>query len=181
MEFLKTKRTFSSLDRLNALLRRWYPLPEAFIGYLFGILTALCSLDGLTALYRPLPLKEALPEALTAELPFWFAAALLALIRPVVAGGRLLVFLKAATCGHGALMLLSGSYPSFDYFRYVALSLLITALYLCLIRQAADLFDNRSRSDQGMAWQSVCDYLIRSLFYFGSALLLLPLKYFTGF
>lgn len=178
---MKTKRTFSSLDRMNALLRRWYPLPEAFVGYLFGILTALCSLDDLTALYRPLPLKEALPEALTAELPFWFAAALLALIRPVIAGGRLLVFLKAATCGYGALMLLSGGYPSFDYFRYVALSLLTTALYVCLIRQAADLFGNRQCPDKGKAGLLICDYLIRSLFYFGSALLLLPLKYFTGF
>lgn len=167
--------------RFGSFLRRFYPLPEALLGYLFGIFAAALSVGGVISVYKPLPLREALPEALASELPFWVAAALLALIRPVLNGGRLLVFLKTACCGYGAELISRGSYPSLGYFQYVAVSLLIAALYTCLIRQAADSFANARLDRKADAKLKICDYLVRSLFYSGTAFLLIPLKYFTGF
>lgn len=180
---MKTNRTSRLLpDRIRQILRRFHPLPEALLGYLFGILTAACTFSP-TVVYAPLPMREALTEAISAELPFWIAAALLILFRPVSIGGKLLVFLKAAACGFAALSLLPSGYPSFGYFRYVCVSLLITALYACIIRQATDLRQSERKSPHTHtgAIHAIGDYLIRWLFYSGSAILLLPLKYFNGF
>lgn len=174
-------RSHPSPGRLRALLRSFYPIPEALVGYLVGILAALPTLADPTGLYYPLPMKEALTEAASAELPFWIAAALLAFIRPVALCGSLLVSFKAASCGFGAATLLLSGEPSLLYFRYVVVSLLVTAIYACLIRQAADSSAGDKRSGKAPSKEKIGDYLLRWLFYSGSALLLIPLKYFTGF
>lgn len=174
---LKSKATFPSFERLRRILRRFYPLPEALVGYLFGILIAARSIESPAALYSPLPLKEALSDAISAELPFWFASALLVLIRPAVGSGRLLVFMKAACCGFGAELLLPWNYPAWDYFRCVCVSLMQIALYACPVRYAADRFGRGCQPPSALA---VGDYWVRWLFYAGIAILLLPLKYFTG-
>lgn len=176
---MKSKHTaHPSLERLFSALRRFYPLPDALVGYLFGSFAAALSIDSPAVPYAPLPLNEAIIEALSAELPFWIAAALLVLIRPVVSAGRLLIFLKAACYGFGAEMLLPAAYPSFGYFRYVCISLLLTALYACPIRYAADTFGGNLQNPSKLTFG---DYWVRWLFYAGSAVLLLPLKYFIGF
>lgn len=167
--------------RLRSILRRFYPLPEAFLGYLFGILFAAVMMVGKAILhYTPLPLPSALTDALAAELPFWFAAALLPFVRPQESVGKCLVFLKAACCGYGAERLLPSGYPSVGYFRYVCISMLMTALYSCSIRHTVLRFDDHRTADRTLLRQRTVDCLTRWLFYAGSALLLLPLKYFIG-
>lgn len=177
MDLLKNKRAFDSLGRLSARLNTLYPLPEALVGYLFGILFAALSIGSAPTVYEPLPMKDALTEAISAELPFLAAAALLVFLRPTAAAGKLLILIKAACCGFGAELILASAYPTAAYYRYVLASLVNVAVYICLVRQARDLFSARRPADR----RTVCDYLIRWLFYSGIALLLLPLKYFVGF
>lgn len=161
--------------RRVGFLRRFYPIPEALFGYLFGILFAALS-AGEPMRYAALPLSDALPRALSAELPLLFAAALIALIRPVRVFGGALIFLKAAVYGFGAYVLAS-EFPTPEYYRYVCVSILLTALYACPLRHAAECFSADRRYDR----RTVVNYLLCWLFYSGVALLVLPLRYAGSF
>lgn len=163
-----------TLERLNGVLRRFYPIPEALIGYLFGIFFAAFTV-GQPQTYLPLALGSALRQALAVELPLFFAAALLALIGPVRSVGGALIFIKSACYGFGALVLAS-DFPSFGYYRHVCVSIVQTALYACPLRHAADCFS----SDRQSGRRGAVNYLLCWLFYTGCALLLLPLKFISG-
>lgn len=166
---------------LRRILDRFYPLPEAFLGYLFGILFAAVRMLGKPIPhYSVLPLASALTDALSAELPFWAAVALLPLFRPAKSVGKALIFLKAACCGYGAERLLPSSYPSAGYFGYVGISILTVALCACSIRHTVFLFDRHRTAENKRCRQPTAACLTRWLFYAGCALLLLPLKYFIG-
>lgn len=167
----------SSFGRLKSFLNRYYPLPHALFGYAFGILVAAFSSPETPAVYQPLPFKNALTDALSAELPFLAAAALPLILRSSVLVGKVHLFLRAACFGLGAMRLVPTAYPSIRYFQYVIVSLTLTALYTCLFRQATIIFENKRLS----AKQAALEYAARWLFYSGSVLLLLPFKYITGF
>lgn len=160
--------------RLGGFFRRFYPLPEALFGYLLGILTAALSTD-IPVGYNPLPLKDALAAALTAELPLCVLSAALLLFRPMRPIGALLVLFRSACCGYGAEHLLFST-NTFVYFGYIGVSVLQTALYACPIRYAVDRMSGRA-----LPKNALLDYLLRWLFYSGCALLLTPLKYLSGF
>lgn len=160
----------TSFARISGFFRRFYPLPEAFLGYLVGILTAALSVETPIE-YDPLPLKDALSSAFTAEIPFYIFSAVLLLFRPMRQAGALLALLKSACCGFGAEHLLFSTRPSV-YFCYIGISILQTALYACPIRYAVNRLNERPLSKN-----TVLDYLLRWLFYSGCALLLFPLKF----
>lgn len=170
---MKTVRA-SAFKHLQSVLHRFYPLPEALLGYLFGVLTAALTV-GAPVEYDPLPFRDALFAALAAELPFYVLSAILVLLRPTRQAGSVLVLLKGACCGFGAEHLLFCIRP-LVYFSYVVVSILQTALYACPIRCAAEQLGDRKLSNGAMV-----DYLLRWLFYSGCALLLTPLKYLNRF
>ncbi len=172
------KSSFSGLWKtVRQTVSRCYPLPAALAGYACGILIAVQPgiLPDPAGTYTALSLRDALSAALSSELPFWLAALFLALLRPARTAGGLLIAVKAACCGFAAERILIASPPSFSYFQYVVCSVLLLSLYACLIRQAVYF----TRGSQTIPQAG--EFLVQSLFYIGSALLLMPLRYITGF
>lgn len=162
--------------RLTRILQKADPLPAVAAGFFSGVILAVILPAHLpNAVLAPLPLGEALASAIACELPIAGAITLTGLTR-LPSLPRLPLLYRSLLWGYGSLRMYAAMGQSFLYFQYV-LGCGLTMLPLCCMTRVAIRCAGGNRILRG---PRLYDYLCRSLFYLGLALLTLPLHLYGG-
>ncbi len=160
---------------LTRFLRSSDPLPTLVLGFLLGLLTAVCLPSAPSPTPTLLPFREATDVVLHWELPIFLAIALLGLCRlPILP--RLVLLLRSLIWGYGSLRLFALVGRSVLYFQYVLGGGLTLIPLCCLTRLAVRTAKGTGR----LQGSRLYDYLCRCLFYLGLVLLTLPLRLWGG-